>query len=64
MHCFWKSLTVIRRYHHFTHRAANHCCQSLKLPTTHVVYIKGHFFKTLVNIQNISQRIVLVCGKL
>ena len=21
---------VIRRYHYFTHRAANHCCQSLK----------------------------------
>ena len=29
MHCFSKSLIVIRRYHHFTHRAANHCCQSL-----------------------------------
>ena len=29
MHCFLKSLIVIRRYHHFTHRAANHCCQSL-----------------------------------
>ena len=29
MHCFSKSLVVIRRYHHFTHRAANHCCQSL-----------------------------------
>ena len=25
MHCFSKSLFVIRRYHHFTHRAANHC---------------------------------------
>ena len=21
---------VIRRYHHFTHRVANHCCQSLR----------------------------------
>ena len=29
MHCFLKSLIVIRRYHQFTHRAANHCCQSL-----------------------------------
>ena len=29
MHCFSKSLIVIRRYPHFTHRAANHCCQSL-----------------------------------
>ena len=30
MHCFSKSLIVICRYHHFTHRAANHCCQSLR----------------------------------
>ena len=30
MHCFSKSHIVIRRYHHFTHRAANHCCQSLR----------------------------------
>ena len=30
MHCFLKSLIVIRRYQHFTHRAANHC-QSLRL---------------------------------
>ena len=29
MHCFSKSLIVTCRYHHFTHRAANHCCQSL-----------------------------------
>ena len=29
MHCFLKSLIVIRRYNHFTHRASNHCCQSL-----------------------------------
>ena len=29
MHCFSKSLIVIRRYHHFTHRAANRCWQSL-----------------------------------
>ena len=29
MHCISKSLIVICRYHHFTHRAANHCCQSL-----------------------------------
>ena len=29
MHCFSKSLIVIRRYHHFAPRAANHCCQSL-----------------------------------
>ena len=29
MHFFFKSFIVIRRYHHFTHRAANHCCQSL-----------------------------------
>ena len=34
MHCFSKSLIVIRRYHHFTHRAANHCCQSLSLVPT------------------------------
>ena len=31
MHCFSKSLVVIHRYHHFTHRVANHCCQSLNL---------------------------------
>ena len=31
MHCFSKSLIVILRYHHFTHRAANHCCQSLRI---------------------------------
>ena len=30
MHCFSKSLIVIRRYHHFTHRAAIHCYQSLR----------------------------------
>ena len=30
MHCFYKSLIVIRIYHHFTLTAANHCCQSLK----------------------------------
>ena len=30
MYCFLKSLIVIRRYHHFTQRAVNHCCQSLK----------------------------------
>ena len=29
MHCFSKSLIVIRRYNHFTFRAANHCCQCL-----------------------------------
>ena len=29
MHYFSKSLIVIRRYHNITHRAANHCCQSL-----------------------------------
>ena len=33
MYCFSKSLIVIRIYHHFTHRAANHCCQSLSRPT-------------------------------
>ena len=31
MHCFLKSFIVIRRYHHFAPRAANHCCQSLTL---------------------------------
>ena len=29
MHCFSKSLIVIRRYIHSTFRAANDCCQSL-----------------------------------
>ena len=31
MHCFPKSPIKIRKYHHFTNRTANHCCQSLNL---------------------------------
>ena len=29
VHCFPKSLIKSRKYHHFTNRTANHCCQSL-----------------------------------
>ena len=39
MYCFLKSLIVIRRYHHFTQRAANHCCQSLKNQLNFTSYI-------------------------
>ena len=41
MHCFSKSLIVIRRYHHFTYRAANYCCQSLR--DSRIIY--EHDFK-------------------
>ena len=44
MHYFSKSLIVICRYHHFTHRAANHCCQSLsffKLRFFHKMFTFG-----------------------
>ena len=44
MHCFLKSLIVIRRYHHFTHRAANHCCQSLK-ESLHIICMTIIFFE-------------------
>ena len=29
MHCFLKSLIVLRIYHHFTYGAANHCVSPL-----------------------------------
>ena len=31
VHCFPKSLIKSRKYHHFTNRTANHCCQSLNV---------------------------------
>ena len=48
MHCFSKSLIVICRYHHFTHRAANHCCQSLSLSHTDEGGGGGHKVSTLL----------------
>ena len=38
VHCFPKSLIKSRKYHHFTNRTANHCCQSLTLHIDLVVF--------------------------
>ena len=43
MHCFSKSLIVIRRYNHFTNRAANHCCQSLTRDNTNTKKLTTYF---------------------
>ena len=50
MHCFFKSLIVIRRYHHFTHRAANHCCQSLTLQTLRILHLICKIFQNSLKI--------------
>ena len=51
MHCFLKSLIVICRYHHFTYRAANHCCQSLIPYPIRLQHFRHTF---LLHIQNVA----------
>ena len=36
-----KSLIVICGYHHFTHRAANHCCQSLTRSLADLLFLSS-----------------------
>ena len=59
MYCFLKSLIVIRRYHDFAPRAANHCCQSLK---THSHDIPSSFWICLGEEFNESFRVVHTRG--